>query len=116
VSEEEATDRPGAELLMVRRTAAAARGYAWRLKVPVQISGHAIDRASQRCLDLWLAHTAGSKNALGLFSWLQHKASEAVCAPRSADGLVHWAGIVWVFVPNVVGFSLQTLWRETEGL
>lgn len=70
----------------------------------LSLSGHAIDRASQRLLHLWAAtrkpaRTDGNPYAEGLHSWLVRMATEAreLGTPGKNAGVFHYQGIVFAF-------------------
>lgn len=49
--------------------------YSYSRLPRVEVSAHAIDRGSERCLDVWLEH--GKKNGIGLMSFFIQKSREA---------------------------------------
>lgn len=58
------------------------------------ISGHAIDRASQSCLSLWQETRHGNE---GLHAWLCRLGAGAVKLEPDEQGRVSYAGILWGF-------------------
>ena len=64
----------------------------------IDISGHAVDSASNRLLGLW----TGTKNdGEGLHSWLCRMALEAFrSGPLDEEGCIRHKGVKWVFEPG----------------
>jgi hypothetical protein len=60
----------------------------------LSVSGHAIDRASLRVLDIWLSKR---KKKEGLYSWLSRVAALALRRGTMIDGKVRHRGIVFIF-------------------
>ncbi|MBW7997490.1 MAG: hypothetical protein FVQ81_13130 [Candidatus Glassbacteria bacterium] len=60
----------------------------------VEVSAHAVDRASLRCLGVW-RDTA--KRGEGLHSWLERQAKEALCNPADHKGRHMHLGFLWAF-------------------
>lgn len=70
----------------------------------LEVSGHAIDRFSQRHLKLWLQHQKDEVSPVGLWTFIHRLAREAVrCAGRRKPGepkddlTVNHRGVRWVF-------------------
>jgi len=61
----------------------------------IEVSGHAIDRASQRCLKLWRKSREGDE---GLYSWLARIGMEAWLKRTEEDQVkVRHLGRGWIF-------------------
>ena len=59
----------------------------------INLSGHAIDRASQR---LWMRWSASREIDEGLHSWLQRMADKAwLCGTRRKDGNIEHFGVIF---------------------
>lgn len=72
----------------------------------LDISGHAIDRFSQHCLDIW-------DGKEGLHSWLLKMAREALDKGQlDDDGRILWKGIWWCFEADRKWPVLKTVFRK----
>ncbi|MBL8260376.1 MAG: hypothetical protein JNM60_11250 [Candidatus Competibacteraceae bacterium] len=61
----------------------------------LEVTGHALDRASLRCLDLW---ASTRRDGEGLHAWLCRMAAEALAANVAGDQRrLQYAGIKFVF-------------------
>ncbi len=79
----------------------------------VDISGHAIDRASQRCLRIW-ARTR--KPNEGLHAWLVRMSEAALSTgERDSQGRLHLPGLVFVFDETGAWPSLKTIMPSKNG-
>ena len=65
----------------------------------LEISGHAIDRASQRLLETWQSKR---KKGEGLHSWLVRMVEKALKGGVVSDGKIKFRGIVFVFDHSTV--------------
>jgi hypothetical protein len=61
----------------------------------MEVSNHAIDRASTSCLELWIQTRDGPKE--GIASWLHRRALEAIKEPKDKKGRRKYGGMVWAF-------------------
>lgn len=76
----------------------------------LDVSGHAIDRASQQLLGYWQRDHRENE---GLHAWLVRIAAEALeHTPADAEGIVRHRGIRFVFEPGVEWPTLKTVIRE----
>lgn len=77
----------------------------------LEVSGHAIDRASQCCLDHWRAQRQEDE---GLHAWLVRVSTEALAVgtPRG-EKIIH-AGMRFVFERDGVWPVLKTVMRDKE--
>lgn len=80
----------------------------------LDISGHALDRASLHCLDHWRA--TGKKDE-GLHAWLARMAAEALAKGVTFRDRVHHAGMVFAFEMDCEWPVLKTVMRDnTKGV
>lgn len=80
----------------------------------VEVSSHAVDRASQRVLAVWQSETNGG---IGIHSWLVKKANEALKAGPEKSGeqlRVDLGGIVYLFDMKMVIPVLISVWIKGE--
>ena len=76
----------------------------------IEASGHAIDRASQQCLDIWKSDT-GQKQ--GLHSWLVMIAAEALQnGTRLESGKIRYRGMKFAFEEGSEWPVLKTVMRS----
>jgi len=87
------------------RTELARRGTI--LEMQFEISGHAVDRASQRCLGVWRKDRDGDE---GLYKWLHRRGAEALGLAKD-DKATH-IGIKWVFERDCEWPILKTVMLE----
>lgn len=76
----------------------------------VNVTNHAVDRASLRILERW--RQSHAKNE-GLHAWLLRMAGEALASRRQAycgQEQIVYRGIVFVFEHSPVGSTLITVW------
>ena len=79
----------------------------------IEISPHAIDRASQRCLDVWRQRRHGKE---GLYAWLLRMSQEARDAYPDRQRVQH-NGMILVFEYGAEWPTLLTVMRvNIEGL
>lgn len=78
----------------------------------MDISGHAIDRAS---LDCWDIYRKTRNEREGLNAWLHRMATEARKGERDRKGRFNHEGMVFAFVDDGVWPVLKTVMREKEG-
>lgn len=77
----------------------------------VDISGHAIDRASQQCLDFWRAATRDGEDQ-GIHSWLVEQAEKALEEKNlDAQGRYLFGRMVFAFEMDGVWPVLKTVMR-----
>ena len=76
------------------------------------ISGHAIDRASLYCFDLYRNSRIQSE---GLHAWLARLGAEALTHEPDDKGRTHYAEMVWVFDRTLPSWpALKSVRREKE--
>lgn len=75
----------------------------------LDISGHAIDRASQHCLDLWEDDRQGDE---GLHAWLVRKATKALRGKPDAKGRHAVDGMLFAFEEGSEWPVLKTVMRD----
>lgn len=79
-------------------------------KIPtIEISGHAIDRASLRCRKIW--HEDRTKDE-GLHSWLVRVSKEALERGERAEEKIKHKGMKFVFEHGEYYPSLKTIMRD----
>lgn len=79
----------------------------------MDISGHAIDRASQHCLKIW---KATARQDEGLHAWLCRMAADALeKGDVLADGKIAFAGMKFAFEKDGVWPVLKTVMRQKGG-
>jgi hypothetical protein len=79
----------------------------------LSVSGHAIDRASLRVLDIWLSKRKNAKE--GLYSWLSRVAAVALRRGTLIDGKVRHKGIVFIFDTETEWPVLKTIMLKDRG-
>jgi Putative quorum-sensing-regulated virulence factor len=80
----------------------------------LEVSGHALDRASQYCLDFWMADTNTGATA-GISSWLIALATQArVLGKPDLKGRIAYRGMLFAFVEDGCWPVLKTVMREKE--
>ena len=75
----------------------------------LEVSGHAIDRASLKFLDVWNRLRSGDE---GLWSWLHREAANAHAhgkKHRDQEGRYEWEGLSWRFVEDAAWPVLKTV-------
>lgn len=77
----------------------------------IEISGHAIDRFSQRCLDVWAEK---AKCGEGLYSFMARTAEEARKKGVCRRGRSTLFGVVWVFATGNEYPTLKTVFKEKK--
>lgn len=84
----------------------------------IEITAHAIDRASQRLLDIWQRER---KDAEGLHSWLARISADAIERalvnenhPNAENVRTEHLGVVWVFEMKFVIPVLKSVWLAGE--
>lgn len=77
----------------------------------LDISGHAIDRASQRCLKIWEETRVDDE---GLHSWLARVAKTALDWPPDEKGRHHLLGMVFCFEKDGNWPVLKTVRRARQ--
>jgi len=75
----------------------------------LQISGHAVDRASLRALDIWKGHRLPTE---GLHTWLRRAGKTALAQPPDSLGFHHHLGLCWAFEDGDGWPVLKTIVRE----
>jgi uncharacterized protein (DUF3820 family) len=75
----------------------------------IDVSGHAIDRASLYCLEVW--KSTRNENE-GLHAWLVRVAQEALEKGEEREGKIHYMGMKMVFVREGKWPVLQTVIRR----
>lgn len=86
--------------------------------IRLTISGHAIDRASQRLLSLWQIETADGLP--GLHTWLAARAEEALASPArktsrpGCNWTIRHRGIRFSFAVERHRWTLKTVMRQGE--
>ena len=76
----------------------------------LQVSGHAVDRASMRALETWQTYR---RPAEGLYAWLRREAKTALTQPPDARGYRHHLGLRWAFDEGDGWPVLKTVIRDT---
>ena len=80
----------------------------------VEVSGHAIDRASQRCLDVWRGDLANPNE--GLHAWLSRVAKEALDRNQvDAKGRFYHKGCWWAIDTGLAIPVLKSVVRRSKG-
>lgn len=78
----------------------------------LDISGHAVDRASQQCLDIWQRETDDGKDD-GIHGWLAKKAAEALALnDRDEKGRHRLDGMLFAFEMDGEWPVLKTVMRK----
>ena len=78
----------------------------------MEISGHAIDRASLSCRDIW--HGTSSKDE-GLHAWLTKVAQNALKkGKKDKKGRYRYLGMMFAFTQDGVWPVLKTVMRDKE--
>ena len=80
------------------------RGIA--LTQELEVSGHAIDRASQKMIGKWMETRAGDE---GLHAWLVRMATDARARGRERDGKYEYAGMLFTFAEGELWPVLTTV-------
>ena len=75
----------------------------------IEISGHAIDRASLTCRKIW--HNDRGENE-GLNAWLLRVSAEALEKGEKQDDKILWKGMKFVFQTGKVYPTLKTIMRK----
>lgn len=79
----------------------------------VEISAHAIDSASLRCLRAW--KTTRTDQTEGLHAWLNRKCEEALnTAEPDKQGRIHYDGFRFVFESGSLYPVLKTIMRDKK--
>ena len=78
----------------------------------LSVSGHAIDRASLRVLDIW---QSTRKKKEGLYSWLSRVSALALRRGTMIDGKVRHKGIIFVFEMDTEWPVLTTVMLREKG-
>jgi len=79
----------------------------------IEISGHAMDRASQR---LWSLYQKKAKKDEGLWSWLVRIAEQALKSGSLRDGRISFRGIKFAFDDETVEFPvLKSVYLNERG-
>jgi len=76
----------------------------------VEISGHAIDRVSLRCLDIW---QAAHRENEGIHAWLVRICEEALKKPLHQKRRIHHMGLVLIFEYEGSWPVLKTAWKRS---
>lgn len=74
----------------------------------IEISGHAIDRASLRVRKIW--HESRRENE-GLHAWLCRMGKEALMEGEKRGDKIAYAGVLWVFDQNGAWPLLKSVMR-----
>lgn len=77
----------------------------------IDITGHAIDRASQRCLDLWQKSRQGPE---GLHAWLHRMAVAALEKPADVNGRHRCGEIIFVIDQAGCWPVVKTVLRKSK--
>lgn len=80
------------------------RGIA--LTQDVEVSGHAIDRASQKMIGKWMETRVGDE---GLHAWLVRMATDARARGRESGGTYRYAGMLFAFNEGELWPTLKTV-------
>lgn len=78
----------------------------------VEISGHAVDRASLRCWRHY--HKTRLNSEEGLYAWLMRIATEGLARNEEGTTVVHYNGLKLVFVYGEVYPTLTTVARDVR--
>jgi hypothetical protein len=86
-------------------------------KLPtVEVSGHALDRASQQCLDLWQRDTKNGERE-GLNAWLTRLFEEALRqGVREGRDRIHYRRMCFVVQEEYMWPVLVTVMRKNRGI
>ena len=80
----------------------------------LDVSGHAIDRASLYCRKIW-HETSDSDREEGIHAWLVRMAGEALAkSDKDEKGRYHHAGMMFVFEQDGVWPVLTTVMRRNK--
>lgn len=74
----------------------------------LDVSGHAIDRASLNCRGIW---HKDAKDGEGLHAWLVRVAGEALEHGERRNGRIEWKGMKFAFEEETVWPVLKTVMR-----
>lgn len=74
----------------------------------IEVSGHAIDRASMRCLAVWEGDRLSNE---GLHTWLMRVSKEAMKLGSVVGEKIEYKGMRFVFVQGVEFQCLKTVMR-----
>lgn len=80
------------------------RGIA--LTQELEVSGHAIDRASQKMIGKWMETRVGDE---GLHAWLVRMATDARARGRESGGTYQYAGMLFAFNEGELWPTLKTV-------
>lgn len=80
------------------------RGIA--LTQELEVSGHAIDRASQKMIGKWMETRVGDE---GLHAWLVRMATDARARGRKSDGKYEYVGMLFTFAEGELWPTLTTV-------
>lgn len=75
----------------------------------IDISAHAIDRASQRLLKHWRKMREGDE---GLHAWLARISMDAIAHHGKREGQLTYRGIVFDVTPDGVWPTVRSVWRD----
>ena len=75
----------------------------------IEISGHAIDRASTLCLAEWRLHRHGEE---GLHAWMQRSGLDAYRRLKDGHDAIHHVGVRWIFAKGEHWPTLKTVMRS----
>lgn len=82
-------------------------------KSDIEISNHAIDRVSLRCLDTW---RGDAKNGEGLYTWLNRVVSEAIQDDGKKSSRIVYKGMVLIIAYGDLYPTLLTIYNSGESL
>lgn len=83
------------------------------VKPELDISGHALDRVSQHCLDIWERSRLGAGNNYeGIHAWLVRMCGEALKTDPDDKGRHHLNEMIFVFLKDGEWPVLKTVFRE----
>lgn len=77
----------------------------------LEVSAHAVDRASQRLLKDWKRLREDDE---GLYAWLARMATEAMIHHGKREGRLAFKGVVFQIAPDGVWPTVTSCWRETK--
>lgn len=75
----------------------------------IEVTGHAVDRASLRALRIWQEN---ARRGEGLYAWLQRQAKLAFAETPDAQGYRYHLGLRWAFEDGGNWPVLKTLVRD----
>lgn len=75
----------------------------------VDVTAHAVNRASQRLLKVWRKTRNGDE---GIYAWLARMSERAILHHGKADGRLSLDGVVYDFISTCGVPTLRSVWRD----